>query len=93
MMTFNIGSFSFLVPTTLTVLHTYIISGSKSIWNKQVVRLSINFLLLTSVIYEISLLNPKKFLAQSKDYAKQNIVYFRKNEQVDLEQMGCKAFI
>ena len=32
-------------------------------------------------------------VAQSKDYAKQNIVYLRKNEQADLEQMGCKAFI
>ena len=35
----------------------------------------------------------KEILAQSKDYAKQNIVYLRKNEQADLEQMGCKAFI
>ena len=35
----------------------------------------------------------KEILAQSKDYAKQNIVYLRKNEQADLEQKGCKAFI
>ena len=81
------------VRGAITVLHKYIISGSKSIWNKQVVKLSTDFLLLTFVIFEIIPPQSKEILAQSKDYAKQNIVYLRKNEQADLEQMGCKAFI